>query len=193
MNNISIQNAINVLKDGGVVVFPTDTAYGIGCRMDSEVAVKKIFEIKQRSAENALLVLVDSVRMAEKYIKIPQDVRKKLVNKYWPGGVSIFLKCRPNKVLGIVTAGTDILAVRNPSHPIMERIIHAVGVPIIATSANLSGGVTPYSLSEVDQEILKHADFVLSGECTFKKESTIIDTTVKPWSIIRMGAVQISI
>lgn len=193
MNNISIQKAIDVFKNGGVVIFPTDTAYGIGCRMDSESAVKKVFEIKQRSLDNALLVLVDGIKMAQQYVKIPQEVRQKLINQYWPGGLSIFFKCRPGKVLNIVTADTDILAVRNPSHPVMERIIHAVGVPIIATSANVSGRITPYAVSEVDPEILKQADYVLSGECTYKKESTIIDTTVKPWNIVRMGAVQVVI
>lgn len=190
MNN-NIDRAIEVFKDGGVVIFPTDTAYGIGCRMDDASAVRKVFEVKKRAFDNALLVLVDSIEMAEKYVEIPDDVKHKLVNKYWPGGLSIFFKTKPGKILGIVTANTQILAVRWPDHKVMEQIIHEVGVPIIATSANVSGGITPYILEDIDSEIKNKVDFVLPGECTYKKESTIIDTTVSPWKTIRTGAVTI--
>src|SRR3989344_5543655 len=130
------QKVIEIFKRGGVVVFPTDTAFGIGCRMDDEKAVKRIFDIKQRARSEALLVLVESVRMAEKYVEIPAEAREKLINKHWPGGLSIFLKTKPGKVLGIVTANTDILAVRWPRHKIIEKMIREVKVPIIATSAN---------------------------------------------------------
>lgn len=185
--------AIEVFNKGGIVIFPTDTAYGIGCRMDNETSVRRVFEIKKRSLDNALLVLVNSLEMAEKYVEIPQDVREKLVNKYWPGGLSIFLNTKPGKVPGIVTANSSVLAVRWPDHKIIEKIISGVGVPIIATSANISGGQTPYSLNEVDSKLLEKVDFVLEGECTYKKESTIIDCTVEPWKIIRQGAVQLEI
>lgn len=192
MNNLNVQDAIRALKRGEIIIFPTDTAFGIGCRMDDPLAVKRIFEIKRRSTENALLVLVDSVKMAESYVKIPQVVRTKLINQYWPGGVSIFFHRKKEKVLDVVTGGTDVLAVRMPDHIIIRKIITGVGVPIIATSANVSGEGTPYSLSEVSDEILNSVDAVLKGECTYKKESTIIDTTVTPWSIIRAGAVNVS-
>lgn len=192
MNNKSIR-AIEVFKKGGIVIFPTDTAFGIGCRMDNAESVKRVFEIKERSFSDALLVLVDSVEMAERYVDIPSDAREKLVQKYWPGGLSILFKTKPGKVLGIVTAKTPILAIRWPDHKMIEQIIHEVDVPIIATSANVSGGITPYTLGDVDQKLLEQVDFVLPGECTHKKESTIIDTTVTPWKTIRQGAVQLEI
>lgn len=193
MNKLNIQDAINCIKSGGVGVFPTDTVFGIGCRMDNEESVKRVFDIKKRAYDNALLVLVDSVQMATSYVKIPQDVRKKLVDVYWPGGLTIFFTCRENKVPAVVNAGTSILAIRWPKQTMIERIIQSVGVPIIATSANISGEDTPYSLSEVSKNIIAQVDFVLDGECTYKKESTIIDTTVKPWNIVRSGAVNIEI
>lgn len=191
MQNTNTEKAIETLKSGGIVIFPTDTAVGIGCRMDDEKAVRRVFEIKKRAFDNALLVLVDSIGMAEEYVEIPDDVRKKLVEKYWPGGLSLFLKTKPGKVPGIVTAGTNVLAVRWPKHKAMEEIIREVGVPIIATSANISGDVTPYSLEQVDKTILDQADYVMEGECTYKQESTIIDLTVKPWKVVREGAVKV--
>lgn len=187
-----IFQAVDVLNNGGIVIFPTDTAFGIGCRIDNEKAVKKVFEIKHRSLDNALLVLVDSVELAEKYVQIPDEVRTKLVDKYWPGGLSIFFKTKPGKVARIVTANTDVLAIRWPKHEQIVKVVNGVGVPIIATSANISGGVTPYSLEQVDATIIRQADYVMEGECTYKKESTIVDTTVKPWKILRIGVVELN-
>lgn len=189
--NKDLKKAADILKKGGVVIFPTDTAFGIGARFDDEKAVRRVFEIKKRSFDNALLVLVDSIKMAEKYVVIPDDVKVKLVLKYWPGGLSLFFRTKPGQVSKIVTADTPILAVRWPNHKEMERVIKKVGVPIIATSANISGRTTPYSLDEVDKKVTEQVDYVLSGECTYKKESTIIDTTVKPWKIIREGVVRV--
>lgn len=192
MNTNNIQEAIKVFKKGGIVVFPTDTAYGIGCRMDNPESVGKVFNIKKRNLNDALLVLVDSFEMAEEYVTF--DSRSlMLVKKYWPGGLSIFLNTKPGKVPRIVTANSNILAVRWPKHEIIEKIISGVGVPIIATSANMSGGETPYALDKVDKKILDQADFVLDGECTYKQESTIIDCSKSPWKMIRKGAVEIVI
>lgn len=195
MNNqnmrTNMQNSIEFFKNGGVVIFPTDTAYGIGCRMDREDSVKRIYDIKKRSLDNALLVLVDSIEMAQEYVEIPDSVKEKLIDRYWPGGLSIFLKTKKGRVPGIVTANTDVLAVRLPEHDEIRKIIHDVGVPIIATSVNISGEKTPYLFSEVDKNICSQVDYVLEGECTYKKESTIIDTTTMPWKIIRQGAVDI--
>ncbi|MGE5041844.1 MAG: L-threonylcarbamoyladenylate synthase [Candidatus Levyibacteriota bacterium] len=189
----NVHKTIEVFKNGGIVVFPTDTAVGIGCRMDNEASVRRIFEIKQRSFDNALLVLVDSEEMAEQYVAIPEEVKTKLIDIYWPGGLSIFFKTKLGKVSGLVTGNTDILAVRWPKHAELQNIITAVGVPIIATSANISGGITPYTIQDVNRQVLKKADYVMEGECTYKKESTIIDTTVTPWKKIREGAIKISI
>lgn len=186
-----IEKAIEVLRSGGIVIFPTDTAIGIGCRIDAVESVKRIFDLKKRNYNNPLMVLVDSIQMVEEYVFIPNNVRNELLNKYWPGGLTVFLKCNLEKVPSVVRSGTDTLALRLPMHADIRNVIKQVGVPIIATSANFSGDATPYSILEVNKELISKVDFVLDGECTFKKESTIIDCTVKPWKIIRRGAVEI--
>lgn len=186
-----VRKAIEVFKNGGIVIFPTDTAIGIGCRIDNEKSVKRVFDIKKREYSKPLLALVDSMQMAKKYVSIPKNVAEKLLNKYWPGGLTVFLKCNLEKVPSIVHSGTNSLAVRLPDHNDITNIIKQVGVPIIATSANFSGDTTPYSISQVNNELLSKVDFVLKGECTFKKQSTIIDCTVTPWKVIREGAVKI--
>ncbi len=187
-----VEKAVKVFKNGGIVIFPTDTAIGIGCRIDFVKSVEKVFDIKKRDYSKPLLALVGSMRMARNYVLIPKDVEEKLLKKYWPGGLTVFLKCDSDKVPSIVRSGTDSLAVRLPAHREVREIINIIGVPILATSANISGRQTPYSLKDVDKELLSRVDFVLNGECTFKKESTIIDCTVKPWKILREGATKIS-
>jgi L-threonylcarbamoyladenylate synthase len=190
---MEIDKTVEVFKNGGVVIFPTDTVYGIGCRIDDEAAVKRVFDIKKRDYSKPLLTLVDSMEMAQQYVSIPKDVKQKLLDRYWPGGLTVFLKCNLEKVPSIVRSGTDSLAIRLPDNENIRTIINKVGVPIIATSANLSGGKTPYSISEIDEELISKVDFVLKGECTFKKQSTIIDGTVNPWKIIREGVVKIEL
>lgn len=189
--NKQIEKAIKIFRDGGIVIFPTDTAFGIGCRIDVAESVKRVFDIKKRDYSKPLLALVDSMKMAEEYVSIPKNVQEKMLDVYWPGGLTVFLKCDLEKVPSIVRSNTDSLALRLPAHDIIRYIIKQVGVPILATSANLSGNPTPYSLPEVDKELLSKVDFVLNGECTFKKESTILDCTVEPWKIIRQGVVKI--
>lgn len=186
----NIQKITEAFRAGRTVVFPTDTAYGIGCRMDNLSSVREVFQIKKRDLNNPLLVLVDSIEMAEKYVKF--DSRSlRFVKKYWPGGLTVFLPCYLDKVPGIVRAGTSTLAIRWPKHKAIEKIISNICVPLIATSANISGKETPYTLDQVDKVILDQVDLIMEGECTYKKESTIIDCSVSPWKIVRQGAVKI--
>lgn len=183
---------INNFKNGKVGIFPTDTAFGIGCRMDDEKAVKRVYKIRNRPKEKALLVLVSSIGMAEKYVFIPEDVKTKLINKYWPGALTIILKCKEEKVLPIVRSNGETLAVRLPNHKILTNIIEKVGVPIVAPSANFSGEKTPTVSLDIDRKLKNMVDFAMSGMCTMNGVSTIIDCTKKPWKIVRQGVVGIS-
>ncbi|MDE2025076.1 MAG: threonylcarbamoyl-AMP synthase [Patescibacteria group bacterium] len=191
MNN-SVKKATNILQEGGVVIFPTDTVYGIGCRLDNEEAIKRIYKIRNRSQEKAVLAVVDSIAMAEKYLlPIPPEVRSKLLKKYWPGGLTVILPCKVDIVPSAARAGGSTLAVRQTNHPVLLKIIKAVGVPLIAPSANFSGGITPTSSEELDPKFAALSDFVLKGECGGNKPSTIIDCSITPWKIVREGAVNV--
>lgn len=187
------EKIVKKLNEGRVGIFPTDTAYGMGCRMNDIDAVKRVFVLRKRPDEKALIVLVSSIEMAERYVEIPKNVREGLVDKYWPGGLSIILKCRLDMVPGIVRANGETLAVRFPDKKDLVEIIEKVGVPIVAPSANYSGEKTPFSLFDVDLDLCSKVDFVASGMCTIKGVSTIIDTTVAPWKIVRQGVVRIEI
>lgn len=193
MNNI-IQKAITVLNQGGIIVFPTDTAFGIGCRMDNNDAVKRLFAIRKRPYTKATPVLVDGPDMAKNYlIDIPAKVKEKLMNKYWPGALTIVLDCIENKVPELVRGSTKKLGVRMPDHKQCLSIIKQLGVPLLAPSANFHGAATPYRLADLDKQLVQSVDFVLDGECKLKSPSTVIDCTKKPWQILRQGAVDLGI
>ncbi len=189
-----VREAVKVLKNGGIVIFPTDTAIGIGCRIDNEQAVKRLFEIRRRPQNKAVLALVDSVEMAEKYLlPIPKKVKDELINSYWPGKLTIILKCNTEKVPSLVRGGGDSLGVRLPNNSTLLKLIKGVGVPIVAPSANLSGEKTPYSFEELNPELVKLADYVLNIKLSGEKNvSTVIDCTIEPWKIVREGAIKIS-
>jgi L-threonylcarbamoyladenylate synthase len=187
-----VAKAVKIIKEGGVGIFPTDTAFGIGCRIDDEAAVRRLFTIRRRPETKAVPVLVSSLHLAQPYLKpVPQEVIDTLMNPYWPGGLTIVLPCLPEKVTSLVRGGTDTLGIRVPDHLTTLALIEGVGIPIIGTSANFSGGQTPYRFEDLDQELVEQVDFVLAGECHGKQASTVIDCTQRPWKILRQGAVQL--
>lgn len=192
------KKAVEVLKNGGIVIFPTDTAIGIGCRIDNAKAIEGLFRIRRRSKSKPLLALVNSVAMAEKYLyPIPEKVKDKLIKNYWPGELTIILKSKINKVSKLVTGGTNTLGVRFPDNPKLLALINAVGVPIVAPSANFAGEKTPFRFEDLNSELVRQVDYVLNEKTSppaggEKSVSTVIDCTVEPWKIIREGAVKIS-
>lgn len=189
-----IQKAIRIFKNGGIVIFPTDTAIGIGCRMDNEQAVKRLFKIRKRPEGKAVLALVSSLEMAKEYWEfIPSKVMNKLIKKYWPGPLTLVLHSNKIKVPKIVTGGTNTLGMRLPDNYRLQRLIKGIGVPILAPSANFSGEKAPFNFEDLNPELVNLADFVLNIELSGEKDvSTIIDCTAEPWKIIRKGTAAIS-
>lgn len=192
--NDKIKKAVEVLKNGGIVIFPTDTAFGIGCRIDDKKAVERLFQIRRRPKTQSVPVLADTVKMAQDYLMpIPKDIIDKLIEPFWPGALTIVLQAKTDKVLSLVRAGGQTLGVRIPNHPIARKLIREVGVPILGPSANFHGEKTPYKFEELDQELIKLVDYVVPGECFICQSSTVIDCTKKPWKILRGGAIKIDL
>jgi L-threonylcarbamoyladenylate synthase len=190
--NKQLKKAANIIKRGGIIIYPTDTAFGVGCRIDNVVAVKKLFRIRKRPREKAFPVLVSSKEMAGEYVEKIERAEE-LMNKYWPGGLTIVMPCKKNLVHSTVRGGGDTIGVRMPNHKTAIELIRLVGVPILAPSANFSGGKTPFRRGDLDPELVKLVDFVMPGRCSVKKPSTVLDINKKPWKILRRGAVKISI
>lgn len=190
-----INKCIEVLKGGGIVIFPTDTAYGIGCRMDDEKAIERLIRIRKRPDGKAFPVLVADLNMAQQYLEaVPDRARKELADKYWPGGLTIVLNCIVERVPDKVRGGGSSLGVRAPKNENLLWIISEVGVPILGPSANFAGGKTPFSIKDIDEKLLKSVDFVLEGDKEINSSSlasTVINCTSEPWKILRYGAVRL--
>lgn len=186
------EQIVNILKNGGMAIFPTDTAVGVGCRIDSPTSVEEIFTIKGRPKEKPMLILAASIEMAQKYADFDEKALD-FAKQHWPAGITLIVMAKKEMVPEMVRAGKDTVAIRVPAHGAIRGIIEEIGIPLVAPSANFSGEKTPYSLEDVDQELIDQVKFVLPGECFYKKESTLLDTTTNPWKIVREGAIHIEL
>ncbi len=184
--------AIDVLNRGGIVIYPTDTAFGIGCRIDRPDAVDRLFFIRRRSVAQATPVLVASIEMALPYLNILSDVVRRLMNEYWPGALTIVAPGKKELIYSPIRGDGNTIGLRMPNHTTALAIISGAGVPILGPSANFHGHTTPYCWDDLDPELVKMVDLVVPGDCSIKNISTVIDCSVNPYNIIRQGAVRIS-
>ncbi len=174
-----LNKAVDIIKKGGVIIFPTDTVYGIGCKWNNSAAIARIKNIK--SSNQNFPVLIENIKQAHEIGKIsPQALH--LMNRYWPGGLTILVKSRHSD---------EKIGIRMPASKTVKYLVEILGYPIIGTSANFHGKPAPTSSKELDPRIINFVDFVIKGECEQGIESTVIDSTVMPVKIIRSGAVKI--
>lgn len=174
-----INKAVTILKDGGVIIFPTDTVFGIGCLANNKKAVSRIKRIK--SSNQNFPILVSSIDQAES-VGIMNPSAKKLAQIYWPGGLTLIIQSKKGKTVGV----------RMPKSKLILSVIGTAGEPIIGTSANFHGEPSPTTYEEINPRFKELVDFALDGECISSKESTVIDTTVNPPRILRQGVVKIN-
>lgn len=188
----SIDKAIDIIKKGGIVIYPTDTAFGIGCRMDDSIAVARLFKIRKRPVSQAAPVLVSSIDMAQKYLlsPLPDNVRH-LMDRYWPGALTVIYPCRQYLVPSLVRGNGKNLGCRMPNHETALSLIKGVGVPILGPSANFHGKSTPYEYGSLDPKLVSLVDYVIYGKCKTYQTSTVLNCSTVPWKILRIGAVKI--
>ena len=182
-----LSEAARVIRDGGLVVFPTETVYGIGANAFDEKACRKIFIAKGRPQDNPLIVHISSLDMLERVVsKVPERAYR-FIDKLWPGPLTLIMEKDPS-VPGVVSASLPTVAVRMPSHPVAKLLIELSGCPIAAPSANLSGKPSPTSFDHVKDDMMGRVDVIIdSGETPFGIESTIIDLTKDPPELLRPG------
>lgn len=183
-----VELAIEVLKEGGVVAFPTDTVYGIGGNAFIEQAVAKVYQIKERPRHLALPLLISSKPDLERVARVVPEVAWRLADRFLPGGLTLVLK----KAAGVpdIVAPGDTVAVRIPDHPIPIALIRGLGVPLIGTSANLSGGASPVTAQQVWAQLGNKVDIIVDGgRCRWGVESTVVDVSGEFPRVLREGVV----
>lgn len=182
---IEFDKACELIKQGEIVAIPTETVYGLAADAKNAVAVQKIFEKKGRPADNPLIVHISSLKQMEDFSdKIPEDAYQ-LAERYWPGPLTLVLK-RKNKVLDVVTAGLDTVAVRMPDHPLALKLIEQSG-PVTAPSANRSGKPSPTKVEHIVQDYGDSLPYLDGGPTNIGIESTVLDLSEKPYRILRPG------
>ena len=186
-----IRKAADIIRKGGLVVFPTETVYGLGADAFNENAVRKVFEAKNRPLGNPLIVHLADKSQVELVAKdIPDEVYE-IADKVWPGPLTLILMKREN-VPKIVTGGLSTVAVRIPAHPVALSLIKEAGRPIVGPSANISGRPSPTRPEHVIKDLFNRVDIILdAGETFHGVESTIIDLTKDPPALIRPGPITI--
>jgi L-threonylcarbamoyladenylate synthase len=184
-----VERAAEVIHEGGVVAYPTETVYGLGGLASHEAAIEQIYRLKQRQRLKPLSILIgDPAELEDLAQTIPARARP-LMARFWPGPLTlVFLAA--GHLPSILTGGGGKLAVRVSSHPMAQELVRAVGAPITATSANRSGAATCRTGEEVLGQLGGELKFILDGGLTPGSEgSTIADVTVEPPKIVRAGAI----
>ena len=187
-SNEAIKLAASIIKNGGLVVFPTETVYGLGGNGLDEKAAKKIYAAKGRPSDNPLIIHVATPEEAEKYC-FTNEYFYRLAKAFMPGPLTVILPKR-DIIPASVTGGLDTVAVRVPSHPVARALIAASGVPIAAPSANISGKPSPTTASYVAEDMNGRVDMIIDGgDCEIGLESTIIKLDGGRATLLRPGAI----
>ncbi len=187
-SQLSLNSAATVIKDGGLVIFPTETVYGLGGDATNPSAAKKIYEAKGRPSDNPLIIHVDTPEMAEKYA-YTNETYYRLAKAFMPGPLTLILKAKDTVPIE-TRGGLDTVAVRCPENEVARELIRLSEVPIAAPSANLSGSPSPTSIKHVIDDMLGRVDVIIDGgDCNFGLESTIVKIDGDTPTLLRPGKI----
>lgn len=183
-------DVINTLKNNGVVIFPTETVYGIGGNALSCEVIDRVYEIKERPREKAINILVKDINDIEKYTLITSELERKIINKYMPGAITIILKKKDNKFSGFTYS--DTIGIRIPNNDIILRILNEIDFPLIASSANISGRPSGVDTGQLKEDFLDKVDIIIDGgNPELSISSTIVKVVDEKIEIIRQGSLEV--
>jgi len=184
-----IEKGIAILKQGGLVAFPTDTVYGLGAGAYLPQAVERVYQVKARPRNMPLPLLLADISQINEVAEPVSPLAWRLIHRFLPGALTLVLP-KSKAVPDILTAGGSTIAIRIPAHPIPIALIQGLGTPIVGTSANLSGQPSPLTADEVYAQLGDRIDLIIDGgRCPGGKESTIVDVTGLAPVILREGAI----
>ncbi|WP_342513241.1 L-threonylcarbamoyladenylate synthase [Sporosarcina sp. FSL K6-1522] len=189
-NDKNYRRAVDILTSGGVVAFPTETVYGLGALATDEQAVRKIFEAKGRPSDNPLIVHIGQQEEVHKYATGITEDGEKLMATFWPGSLTLIFEKIPGIIAPSVTPGVETVAIRMPDHPVALALLQTLHGPLAAPSANRSGKPSPTEAAHVFEDLQGRIPLILDGGQTgVGVESTVLDMTTNPPTILRPGGV----
>jgi L-threonylcarbamoyladenylate synthase len=189
---LELATAVQALRDGELVAFPTETVYGLGAHAAYPAALRRVFELKGRPTTHPLIVHIDNTRYLTRWAREVPEAAQKLSERFWPGPLTLVLP-RAENVHRLVTGGQDTVAVRVPSHPMAQQLLTAFGGGIAAPSANRYGHLSPTRAEHVREEFGAAVRVVLDGgDCRLGLESTIVACLDGKVQLLRPGAITLS-
>jgi len=187
MNEIA--RAVEILRRGGIVAFPTETVYGLGADATNPAAVQRVFEVKGRPSTNPLICHVASESVARRYAENFPPAALRLAQSFWPGALSIVVP-KAQAIVPAVTAGLNTVALRVPNHPLAIELLRALDGALAGPSANRSTHVSPTTARHVSDELGDAVDLILDGgPCAVGIESTVLDISTDEPTILRPGGI----
>lgn len=185
----AVEQTVTALAAGGVVIFPTDTVYGIAASVFRPQAIRRIYRLKGRSYKKPFPFLVANVEQALALVEPPSKKLRHLLDKYWPGPLTVVFN---TSALGRwTTGGKDTLALRIPAHPVTQAILKEMGHPLAVTSANRSGQAEAVTGKEAEGLFAGKVDVLVdAGPCPGGVPSTVINVASTHWTLVREGAIK---
>ena len=189
INENELDNCIEVLRNEGIVIFPTETVYGIGANAYCEKSVKKIYEIKERPEEKPLSILVSNIDEITKYAIINNSIEEKIIKNFMPGPITIILE-KKSGVFDYIASGKNTIGIRIPDNKIILKILENLKLPIVAPSANISGHPSGIELSEILPDFENKVDICIDGgKSELSESSTIVQVVDNKINILRQGKI----
>ena len=185
----SIQKASAIIKQGGVIAFPTRCLYGLGADAFNPVAVDRIFKIKQRPTENPILILIDDPIRLERLVTRVSGAALTIMDRFWPGKVTLVFEARAD-VPSYLTAGTGKIGIRFAGHPVASSLVRELQQPLTGTSANVSGRPGCHQIGDLPPEVTEQLDLILdAGPLKGGRGSTVVDVSGQGPQVLREGEV----
>lgn len=190
INDSTIKEIALALKNGKLVIFPTDTVYGIGTNAYDGDACERIYEVKGRPSYKPLVLLISDISMLEQMVDSISSVEQKLMDAFWPGALTIKFKKKKNVLPDVISAGDEYLRARLIGDGILHELIKEAGVPVVAPSANLSGSLTGTKIENIKNELDGKVDYILDyGDVESDVTSTIVEVIDDKIVVIREGKI----
>lgn len=187
-----IQDAVTAVRAGGLVIFPTETVYGVGADPEDEEAVRRIFTLKRRPLTQALSLHLGNSPQLERWAADVPEGAQRLAERFWPGPLTLVVPSRDH-VPEVVRGGRPTVGLRVPDHPVARDLIDRCGGALAGTSANRHGGPSPTTASEAIAALEDAVDAVVdAGPTELGRDSTVLDLSVRPAVVLRAGALAVS-
>ena len=191
IDETKIEEIANAIKEGKLIIFPTDTVYGIGTNAYNEEACKKIYEIKGRPSCKPLIILISDISMIEDLVENISPTEQKIIEKFWPGPLTMKFKKRKGILPDIISAGDEYVRIRLIKNGLIYKIIEKAEVPVVAPSANISGHPTGIKINNIIKELGGKVDYILDcGDYKSDEPSTIVQVEDEKVVVIREGKIK---